>query len=99
MIKKCKELGLGDSYIISYSRSCVLIWKQEIIFEQNVETQEQICRCAFGKTQNSCTYIDGRVMSETSSEYIDVELNLTGLPCLSDFRAINDYNRWAVKCM
>jgi hypothetical protein len=25
------------------------------------------------------TYLDGKVVSETSSEYIDVELNITGL--------------------
>jgi Cof subfamily protein (haloacid dehalogenase superfamily) len=45
------------------------------------------------------TYLDGKVVSETSSEYIDVELNITGLQHnkVSDFKAAVQSS--AVKCI
>jgi hypothetical protein len=52
--------------------------KQKIIFEQTL-TQEQIHEYSVKHKTHIITYLNGAVVSETSSEYIDVELNITGL--------------------
>jgi hypothetical protein len=50
------------------------------------------------KSKTHITYLDGKVVSETNSEYIDIELNITGLFKQSiDFKAA--VNSSAVKCI
>ncbi|MBX9887522.1 MAG: Cof-type HAD-IIB family hydrolase [Flavobacteriaceae bacterium] len=102
MIEYAKELGLGDSYIISYNGAVITNLKEnEIIFEQML-TQEQIHELYDYSVKHKThiiTYMDGKVVSETSSEYIDVELNITGLQHnkVNDFRAAVQSS--AVKCI
>ncbi len=82
MFDYAKELGLEDSYMISYNGAVVTELKtNEVIFEQNL-TQEQIHTLYdYSRQQNThiITYVDGSVISETESEYIDIELNITGM--------------------
>ena len=82
MIEYAKELNLDDSYIISYNGAVVTDMKTNaVIFEQTL-TQEQIHSLydfsVLHKT-HIITYIDGSLVSETESEYIDIELNITGM--------------------
>lgn len=82
MIEYAKELQLMDSYMISYNGAVITDLKNnEILFEQNL-TKEQIhALYDFSKEKNThiITYLDGNVVSETTSEYIDIELNITQL--------------------
>lgn len=82
MIEYAKELNLDDSYIISYNGAVVTDMKTNaVIFEQTL-TQEQIHSLydfsVLHKT-HIITYVDGALVSETESEYIDIELNITGM--------------------
>ena len=82
MIEYAKDLGLMDSYMISFNGAVITdLSTNEVIFEQNL-TQEQIHTLYdYSKAKNThiITYLDGKVVSETRSEYIDVEINITGL--------------------
>ncbi|HJS01213.1 MAG TPA: Cof-type HAD-IIB family hydrolase [Flavobacterium sp.] len=82
MIEYAKDLGLMDSYMISFNGAVITNLKNnEVIFEQSL-TQEQIHTLYdYSQTKKThiITYLDGKVISESCSEYIDVELNITGL--------------------
>ena len=82
MIEYARDLGLMDSYMISFNGAVVTDLKNnEVIFEQSL-TQEQIHALydySKEKKTHIITYLDGKVISETRSEYIDVEINITGL--------------------
>jgi hypothetical protein len=102
MIEYAKELGLEDSYMISYNGAVITNLKEnEIIFEQML-TQAQIHELYDYSVQNKThiiTYLNGKVVSETDSEYIAVELNITGLQHdkVLDFKAAVQSS--AVKCI
>jgi Cof subfamily protein (haloacid dehalogenase superfamily) len=102
MTEYAKELGLNDSYIISYNGAVITdLKKNQIVFEQML-TQDQIHELYEYSVKHKThiiTYLDGKVVSETSSEYIDVELNITGLQHnkVSDFKAAVQSS--AVKCI
>ena len=82
MIEYAKDLGLMDSYMISFNGAVITDLKNDkVIFEQSL-TQEQIHTLydySIEKKTHIITYLDGKVVSETRSEYIDVEVNITGL--------------------
>lgn len=102
MIEYAIELGLQDSYMISYNGAVITNLKEnKIIFEQTL-TQEQIHELYDYSVQHKThiiTYLNGAVVSETSSEYIDIELNITGLQHnkVADFKAAVQSS--AVKCI
>ena len=102
MIEYARELGLEDSYMISYNGAVITNLKEnEIIFEQML-TQAQIHELYDYSVQNKThiiTYLNGKVVSETDSEYIAVELNITGLQHdkVLDFKAAVQSS--AVKCI
>ncbi|WP_339656289.1 Cof-type HAD-IIB family hydrolase [Flavobacterium frigidarium] len=83
MTRYAQELELDNSFIISYNGAVITDLKtNEIIFEQML-TKDQIHELyEYSVKSNTAiiTYIDGAVVSETDSEYIDIELNITGLP-------------------
>lgn len=83
MTRYAQELELDNSFIISYNGAVITDLKtNEIIFEQML-TKEQIHELYEYSVKSKTaiiTYIDGAVVSETESEYIDIELSITGLP-------------------
>jgi hypothetical protein len=102
MVEYAKELNMDNSYMISYNGAVITdLSTDEVIFEQTL-TQEQI-HTLYDYSQKSkthiITYLDGQVVSETHSEYIDVELNITGLKhnVVSDFKA--SVYKSAIKCI
>ena len=82
MVEYARDLGLMDSYMISFNGAIITdLKKDEVIFEQSL-TQEQIHALydySQQKKTHIITYLDGKVISETHSEYIDVEVTITGL--------------------
>jgi Cof subfamily protein (haloacid dehalogenase superfamily) len=81
MTAYAKELQM-DSYMISYNGAVITDLKEDkILFEQTL-TQEQIHELyeySLKSKTHIITYLDGKIVSETDSEYIEIEKNITGL--------------------
>jgi Cof subfamily protein (haloacid dehalogenase superfamily) len=97
-----KELKMDNSYMISYNGAVITDLKEDkVIFEQTL-TQEEIHKLydySLKSKTHIITYLDGQVLSETNSEYIDIELYITGLSHnkVLDFKAAVTSS--AVKCI
>jgi len=84
MISYAKDLkmDLNNSFMISYNGAVITDLKEDtILFEQPL-SQEQIHELYDFSQRNKThiiTYVDGKVVSETDSEYIDIEIQITGL--------------------
>jgi Cof subfamily protein (haloacid dehalogenase superfamily) len=82
MIAYAKELQLHNSYMISYNGAVVTDLKADkIIFEQTLSQQQihELYDYSLKSKTHIITYIDGKIVSETDSEYIEVERSITGL--------------------
>ena len=81
MTAYAKALNLHNSYMISYNGAVISDLKEDkIIFEQTL-TQEQIHELyeySVKSKTHIITYVNGKIVSETDSEYIDIEKNITG---------------------
>jgi len=96
------DLAKYDSYIISFNGAVVTSMKNhEILFEKCLTREEIHSLHDFSLSNNLdiITYTEKGVVSETESEYIDVEINLTGLPHhkVSCFKS--EIKSTAVKCI
>lgn len=102
MVRYAKELNLNNSYMISYNGAVITDLKEDkIIFEQTL-TQQQIHDLydySIKSKTHIITYLDGEVVSETSSEYIDIELNITGLTHNKVANFKDKVQSSAVKCI
>jgi hydroxymethylpyrimidine pyrophosphatase-like HAD family hydrolase len=102
MTSYAKELELDDSYMISYNGAVITdLSNDEIIFEQTL-TQEQIHALydySVAHKTHIITYVNNQIVSETDSQYIDVEKNITGLAHnkVPDFKA--EVQSSAIKCI
>ena len=104
MMRYAKELNLAqyDSYMISFNGGVVTSMKNnEVLFETSL-TRDEIHSLHDFSIENNVhiiTYSDKGVISETHSEYIDVELKLTGIPHhkVSSFKS--EVTSSAVKCI
>lgn len=102
MAAYAKELKMDNSYMISYNGAVITDLKEDkVIFEQSL-TQEEIHKLydySIKSKTHIITYLDGKVLSETNSEYIDIELHITGLSHnkVLDFKAAVTSS--AVKCI
>ena len=104
MLQFADELKLAhyDSYIISFNGAVVTSMKtNEIIFERSL-TKEEVHSLHDFSIENKVhiiTYSDKGVISETDSEYIDVELKLTGIPHHKVPSFKTEVTGTAVKCI
>jgi Cof subfamily protein (haloacid dehalogenase superfamily) len=77
------ELDRYGSYILSYNGAIVTecatdkIWLEEKL---SVEDAHKIYDLSREHNVHIITYVDDEIHTETSSEYIDVEVDLTGMP-------------------
>jgi Cof subfamily protein (haloacid dehalogenase superfamily) len=96
------ELHLNDSYIISFNGAIISSAKDDaILFEQTL-TQNQIYDLydySLKMKTDIITYLDGAIISETDSEFIEIEKEITGLP----HKKVLDFKKAvykpAVKCI
>lgn len=84
MIEYAKELqcDVNNSFMISFNGSTITDLKEDKILFEHSLTKEQIHSIYDFSQENNThviTYLDGKIISETSSEYIDVESTITGL--------------------
>lgn len=76
------ELDLNDSYMISFNGAVISTVKDDLVLFEQCLTPEQIHDLydySVKKKTHIITYIDGEIVSETDSEYIDIEKHITGL--------------------
>lgn len=104
MIQYAEELRLDvfDSYLISFNGAVVTAMKQnEVIFERSLTMDEVHSIYDYGVANkvHIITYSEKGVVSETESEYIDVELGLTGLPLHKVPCFKTEVQTSAVKCI
>lgn len=84
MIGYAKDLqcDINNSFMISYNGSTITDLKEDLILFEHSLTKEQIHAIYdFSKENNThiITYLDGKIISERHSEYIDIESTITGL--------------------
>lgn len=104
MLQYAEELQLAtfDSYLISFNGAVVTSMKNnEILFQKNLTRDEIHSLYDFSITNNVhiITYSNKGIVSETDSEYIDVELNLTGIPHHKVPSFKSEITSSAVKCI
>jgi Cof subfamily protein (haloacid dehalogenase superfamily) len=104
MIRYAQELNLKKygSYIISYNGAIITDIKNNmIIFEQSLSKEEIHDLHDFSTNNNLhiITYKDNKIISESESEYINVEKDLTGLPIQKVNCFKTEMNQAAVKCI
>lgn len=102
MIAYAKELQLDNSHMISYNGAVITDLKEDkIIFEQTL-TQEQIHELydySLKSKTHIITYVNGKIVSETDSEYIEIEKNITGLEHNKVVSFKEEVQSSAVKCI
>lgn len=104
MYDLAKELELDKygSFILSFNGSIITDCRSgENIFEASLTKEDLHLMYDFAKENNThiLTYIDDEVVSETESEYIDVEVTLTKMPHNLTKSFKETVNKPAVKCM
>lgn len=96
------ELDLNNSYIISFNGAIISTVKDDIILFEQTLTQKQIHELydySVKMKTHIITYLDGEIISETDSEFIEIEKVITGMPHrkVTSFKEAVD--RSAVKCI
>ncbi len=102
MTAYAKELQLDNSFMISYNGAVITDLKEDkVIFEQTL-TQDQIHELydySLKSNTHIITYVDGKIVSETDSEYIEIEKNITGLAHNKVVSFKEEVQSSAVKCI
>ena len=85
MTKFATELNLAhhESYMLAYNGAVIMQMKDNsILFEQSLTKEEIHALYDFSIAHKVAiiTYIDGKIVSESNSEYIDIETEITGMP-------------------
>lgn len=104
MIAYAEELQLAqfNSYILAYNGAVIMsMCDNRILFEQSL-TKEEIHKLhdfSIAHKVDIITYIDGHIISESTSPYIDFEVRITGMP----FKKVETFksavNASAIKCI
>jgi Cof subfamily protein (haloacid dehalogenase superfamily) len=96
------QLAQYDSYLISFNGAVVTSLKNnKVLFQKSLSRDEIHSLYDFSVENNVhiITYSDKGVISETDSEYIDVELKLTGIPHHKVPSFKNEVTTSGVKCI
>ncbi|HEY6141810.1 MAG TPA: Cof-type HAD-IIB family hydrolase [Flavobacterium sp.] len=104
MLAYAKELqcDVNNSYMISFNGSVITDLKEDKVLFEHALTKEQIHSLYDFSQQNNThiiTYLDEGIISETNSEYIDVEKNITGLELIIVPSFKEAVTTSAVKCI
>ncbi|MEN2413889.1 Cof-type HAD-IIB family hydrolase [Flavobacterium mesophilum] len=96
------EMDLNDSYIISFNGAIISQAKDDLVlFEQKLTVEQIHDLYDYSVKMNThiITYLDDEIISETDSEFIEVEKEITGMAHLK-VSSFKDYvDRPAVKCI
>ena len=76
------KLDINNSFMLSFNGAVITDLKEDIVLFEQTLTQQQIHELydySLKSKTHIITYIDGKILSETDSEYIEVEKHITGL--------------------
>jgi Cof subfamily protein (haloacid dehalogenase superfamily) len=96
------ELDLNDSYMLSYNGAIISRVKDDLVLFEQKLTPEQIHELydySVKMKTHIITYLDEEIISETDSEYIEIEKEITGMPHLKVSSFKDTVDRPAVKCI
>lgn len=96
------ELDLNDSYIISFNGAIISKVKDDLVlFEQKLTVKQihELYDYSVKKKTHIITYLDNEIISETDSEYIEIEKEITGLAHLKVPGFKDAVSEPAVKCI
>ena len=96
------ELDKHESYIISFNGAVISSVKEgEILFKQTLSKEQIHELYDFSVKSNTdiITYLNDEIISETDSEYIEIEKEITGLPHNKVISFIEAVTKDAVKCI
>ena len=104
MTAYAKELKMDyyNSYMISFNGSTIIDLKEDKVLFEHALTKEQIHSLYdFSQANNThiITYLGEQIISETHSEYIDIESTITGLELLIVPSFKDAVTTSAVKCL
>ena len=104
MIRYAKELqcDINNSYMISFNGSTITDLKEDKVLFEHSLTKEQIHSLYDFSQENNThiiTYLDGKIISERNSEYIDLESTITGLELVIVPSFKEAVTTSAVKCL
>lgn len=102
MTAYAKELQLDNSFMISYNGAVITDLKEDkIIFEQTLSQQQihELYDYSVKSNTHIITYVDGKIVSETDSEYIEVERTITGLEHNKVLNFKDAVQSAAIKCI
>ena len=102
MTAYAKELQLDNSFMISYNGAVITDLKEDkIIFEQTLSQQQihELYDYSLKSKTHIITYVDGKIVSETDSEYIEVERTITGLEHNKVLNFKDAVKSAAIKCI
>lgn len=96
------QLDLNDSYMLSFNGAIISQVKDDfVLFEQKLTVEQIHALYDYSVRMNThiITYLDNEIISETDSEYIEIEKEITGMAHrkVSSFKEYVD--RPAVKCI
>lgn len=96
------ELDLNNSYMISFNGAIISNVKTGGIFFKQTLSQQQVHDLYDFSVKNKThiiTYLNDEIVSETDSEYIDIEKKITGLPHNKVTSFLDAIKSDAVKCI
>lgn len=96
------ELDLNNSYIISFNGAIISTVKDDLVLFEQKLTKEQIHELydySVKMKTHIITYLDNEIISETDSEYIEIEKDITGLAHRKVASFKDAVDRPAVKCI
>lgn len=104
MLAYAKELqcDINNSFMISFNGSTITDLKEDKVLFEHALTKEQIHSLYdFSKENNThiITYLNGQIISERNSEYIDLESTITGLELVIVPNFKEAVTTSAVKCL
>lgn len=104
MINYAKELhcDINNSFMISFNGSTITDLKEDKVLFEHALTKEQIHAIYdFSKQNNTdiITYLDDKIISENSSDYINIESTITGLELVIVPNFKDAVTTSAVKCL
>lgn len=104
MIEYAKELqcDVNNSFMISFNGSTITDLKEDKLLFEHSLTKEQIHSLYDFSQQNNThiiTYLNGQIISERNSEYIDIESTITGIELVIVPSFKDAVTTSAVKCL
>lgn len=104
MTSYAKDLALDEfgSYILSYNGAVITDMKNDqILFEQSISKEHihELYDFSVAHQVHIITYLDGAIIAETESEYIDLEEQITKMPLRKVTSFKEAVNTSSIKCI